>query len=491
MLLTLTTTHEPATDLGYLLAKNPEKLQTFSLAYGRAHVFYPVATRECCTAALLLEIDPVGLVRGRAAADIGNIGQYVNDRPYVASSFTSVAIAQVFGSALGGRSRERPELAETPIALEVTLEAVPCRGGESFLRRLFEPLDYRVEVTRLELDPEFPEWGESPFYRVRLATRARVRDVLSHLYVLLPVLDDDKHYWVGDDDVDKLLAKGEGWLERHPQRDDIAHRYLKHRRHLVRAALGRLASEEGGDAGDDAEEQQAASEEAVEKPLRLNDARLEAVASALSASGASSVIDLGCGEGKLLGRLLRDPAFTRIVGVDVSPRSLEIAASRLGLAQMPQKQRARIELFQGALTYRDRRFEGFDAATLVEVIEHVEPSRLGALARVVFEFARPSTVVVTTPNAEYNVKFEGLSGGRMRHADHRFEWSRAEFRAWAEQVAERFGYSLSLAPIGEEDAALGAPTQMAIFSREGTGGSAGAGGARPERGGDERPRSAP
>jgi 3' terminal RNA ribose 2'-O-methyltransferase Hen1 len=148
-----------------LLAKHPEKLQTFSLAYGRAHVFYPVATSTCCTAALLLEIDPVGLVRGRPLADVGSIGQYVNDRPYVASSFTSVAIAQVFGSALAGRSRERPELAETPIPLEVDLEAVPCRGGESFLRRLFEPLDYRLEATRLPLDPEFPEWGESNSFR--------------------------------------------------------------------------------------------------------------------------------------------------------------------------------------------------------------------------------------------------------------------------------------------------------------------------------------
>jgi 3' terminal RNA ribose 2'-O-methyltransferase Hen1 len=463
MLLTLTTTHEPATDLGYLLAKNPEKLQTFSLAYGRAHVFYPVATPQCCTAALLLEIDPVGLVRGRPMADIGSIGQYVNDRPYVASSFTSVAIAQVFGSALGGRSRERPELAETPIPLEVELEAVPCRGGEGFLRRLFEPLDYRLEATRLALDPEFPEWGESPYFRVRLVTRARLKDVLSHLYVLLPVLDDDKHYWVGDDEVEKLLAKGEGWLDRHPQRDEITQRYLKHRRHLVRAALDRLTQEEGEALAEDA--QQAVGEEAAEQPLRLNDARLEAVAAALREAGASLVIDLGCGEGKLLRRLLGDKSFTRIAGVDVSPRTLEIAAARLGLDEMPQKQRERIELFQGALTYRDRRFSGYDAATLVEVIEHVDPSRLGALERVVFEFARPPTLIVTTPNAEYNVRFDGIAPGKLRHADHRFEWTRAEFRAWCDRVAARFGYAVRITPVGDVDALLGAPTQMAVFSR--------------------------
>lgn len=465
MLLTLTTTHEPATDLGYLLAKNPEKLQTFSLAYGRAHVFYPVATAQCCTAALLLEIDPVGLVRGRPMAGAGSIGQYVNERPYVASSFTSVAIAQVFGSALGGRSRDRPELAETRIPLEVELEAVPCRGGESFLRRLFEPLDYRLEATRLALDPEFPEWGESPFFRLRLVTRARLKDVLSHLYVLLPVLDDDKHYWVGDDEVEKLLAKGEGWLDGHPQRDEIAQRYLKHRRHLVRAALDRLAAEEGETIAE--EGWQGVGEEAVERPLRLNDARLEAVTAALREAGASVVIDLGCGEGKLLRHLLADESFARIAGVDVSPRALEIAAARLGLDEMPKKRRDRIQLFQGALTYRDRRFSGYDAAALVEVIEHVDPSRLGALERVVFEFARPLTVVVTTPNAEYNVKFEGLASGKLRHADHRFEWTRAEFRAWCDRVAARFGYAVRITFIGAVDAALGAPTQMAVFSRGG------------------------
>jgi 3' terminal RNA ribose 2'-O-methyltransferase Hen1 len=366
---------------------------------------------------------------------------------------------------LNGKSRERPELAEAALPLDVELEAVPCRGGEGFLRRLFEPLGYELEASRLALDPEFPEWGESPYFRVRLVARARLREVLSHLYVLLPVLDDDKHYWVGDDEVDKLLAKGEGWLERHPQREEIARRYLKHRRHLVRLALDRLVSEEDGELLDAAPRASAdAGEEAVEAPLRLNDVRLAAVIDVLRDAGASSVIDLGCGEGKLLARLLRAKGFARIAGVDVSPRTLEIAASRLGLDDLPAKQRERIQLFQGALTYRDERFAGFDAAALVEVIEHVEPSRLGALERVVFEYARPLTVVVTTPNAEYNAKFEDLPQGALRHADHRFEWTRAQFRAWAEQVGARFGYAARLAAIGDVDPALGAPTQMAVFS---------------------------
>jgi 3' terminal RNA ribose 2'-O-methyltransferase Hen1 len=463
MLLTITTTHVPATDLGYLLAKNPAKLQTFALAYGQAHVFYPVATPERCTAALLLEIDPIGLVRGRPRGDLGTMDQYVSDRPYVSSSFLSVAIAQVFGSALGGRSRERPELAESALPLEASLSALPCRGGEVFLRRLFEPLGYELHASRQALDPEFPEWGESPYFDVRLSARVRLQELLSHLYVLIPVLDDDKHYWVGEDEVEKLLAKGEGWLANHPEKDAIAHRYLKHRKYLARRALDRLLGEEGLDPAEE-DEQNAVGEEAVERTLSLNAARLEAVASALREVGASTVIDLGCGEGKLLERLLRDTAFARVVGVDVSPRVLEIAASRLHIDQMAPKQRARVELFQGALTYRDERFAGYDAAALIEVIEHVEPSRLGALERVVFEFARPGTVVVTTPNAEYNVRFENLPRGMFRHADHRFEWTREQFLDWTAKVSGRFGYDVRVLPVGEPDAEVGAPTQLAVFS---------------------------
>src|SRR5690349_1029846 len=188
MLLTITTTHRPATDLGYLLHKNPARAQSFALGFGQVHVFYPEATEERCTAALLLDVDPVGLVRKDHGAGF-TLDQYVNDRPYVASSFLSVAIAQVFGSALAGRSKERPELAEAPLPFEARLAVLPCRGGEAFLRRLFEPLGYAVAVTRHPLDERFQEWGEGPYYTVTLRADCRLRDLLTHLYVLIPVLD--------------------------------------------------------------------------------------------------------------------------------------------------------------------------------------------------------------------------------------------------------------------------------------------------------------
>jgi len=187
MLLTLTTTAAPATDLGYLLAKNPARLHTFDLAFGKAHVFYPEATPERCTAALMLEVDPVGLVRGRQgpAGEGGALEQYVNDRPYVASSFLSVAIARVLGSALGGRSKDRPELAQQAIPLEARVSVLPCRGGEGFLRRLFEPLGYEVAAQQHPLDETNPDWGSSRYFSVTLRATKRLADLLTHLYVLV------------------------------------------------------------------------------------------------------------------------------------------------------------------------------------------------------------------------------------------------------------------------------------------------------------------
>jgi hypothetical protein len=231
--------------------------------------------------------------------------QYVNDRPYVASSFLSVAIADVFASAMAGRSRDRAELAASEIPLEAHIAAVPCRGGEDMLRRLFEPLGYSVVATQATLEMSAPDAGASRYFSVTLTATRRVADLLTHLYVLIPVLDDEKHYWVGDDEVDKLLRHGERWLASHPE-------------------------------------------------------------------------------------------------------------------------------------------------------------------RVAFEFAHPKLIVVTTPNAEYNVRWPSLPAGRFRHRDHRFEWTRAEFESWCSAVCARFGYTVRFSTVGPVDADVGAPTQMAIFTRAGT-----------------------
>jgi 3' terminal RNA ribose 2'-O-methyltransferase Hen1 len=468
VLLTIRTTYRPATDLGFLLHKNPARVQSFTQSFGRAHVFYSEASEDACTAALLLDVDPIGLVRGRRgpSGEGGALEQYVNDRPYVASSFLSVAISDVFGTAMAGRSKERPDLATTPIPLVARIAVVPCRGGEEILRRLFEPLGYAVHTIPHPLDETNPGWGPSRYFTVEISATKQVSQLLTHLYVLIPVLDDEKHYWVGPDEVEKLLRHGEGWLTSHPERDLIARRYLRHRRSLVDDAIARLVVEEEP-AIDEADEARDAEEATLEQPLSLNQQRLSTVLAALKGSGASRVLDLGCGEGRLLRLLLDDRQFGEIVGMDVSYRALEIATDRLRLDRLPPKQRERIRLIHGSLTYRDSRLSGFDAAAVVEVMEHLDPPRLQAFERVLFEFARPGTILLTTPNAEYNVRWESLSAGDFRHRDHRFEWTREQFHDWAHRIAARFGYTVRFAPVGPEDPAVGSPTQMGVFTRGG------------------------
>ncbi|MEL7242115.1 MAG: 3' terminal RNA ribose 2'-O-methyltransferase Hen1 [Cyanobacteria bacterium J06573_2] len=478
MLLTISTTHQPATDLGYLLHKHPNRCQSFSLPFGEAHVFYPEANNEQCTAALLLDINPVKLVRKRTLT----LDAYVNDRPYVASSFFSVAISQVFGTALGGRCKDKPELVETAIPLVAKISVLPChgeparwagsptcsdwrtrQGREDFLRKLFEPLGYKVSLKNYPLDETFPEWGESKYFTVELENTLSLSLLLSHLYVLIPVLDNNKHYWVNEEEVEKLLRHGEGWLKEHPLKEEITKRYLKRQYRLTRSALAQLTEPNEPDP-DSAEENHDKEEAAVEQPLSLNKQRLNCVVETLKQNNARKVIDLGCGQGNLLKLLLKDTYFEQITGVDVSYRSLEITKDRLDRLHLPRNQWDKLVLFQSGLTYRDKRISGYDAAAVIEVIEHLDLYRLSAFERVLFEFARPQTIIVTTPNIEYNVKFESLPAGKLRHKDHRFEWTREEFQSWGQQVGENFGYSIEFKSIGEEDLEVGSPTQMAIFS---------------------------
>ncbi|MEM1347828.1 MAG: 3' terminal RNA ribose 2'-O-methyltransferase Hen1 [Myxococcota bacterium] len=462
MHLELTTTHQPATDLGFLLHKHPERAQSFSLSMGTAHVFYPHASVDRCTAVLMLEIDPIALSRnkgiGRASMPLR---PYVNDRPYVASSFLSVAISRVFGTALSGNCAQRPELANTPIPLEVRIPVLPCRGGEGVPRQLFEPLGYEVKATRIALDEAFPDWGDSPYFDITLSHTTTLRALLSHIYVLIPVLDDDKHYFISEDEVAKLMRHGEGWLPEHPARDLITKRYLDRHAHLIRDAVDRFEEQSSS------EENHAASladreEEELERPVSLHQRRLNHVVDALRAHGARRILDLGCGEGKLIRLLLEDPRVTEVVGVDVSLSALQRAERKLERG----RGRERVRLLHGALTYHDARLTGYDAAALVEVVEHLEPERLEALERAVFGFARPGLLIVTTPNAEYNALFPTLPEGRFRHRDHRFEWTREEFRAWAELAASRHGYTTRFEDIGDVDPHYGAPTQACVFVLE-------------------------
>jgi len=492
MLLTISTTYRPASDLSYLLHKHPDKVQQVEFSAGIAHIFYPEVSDERCSISLLLDIDPVGLVRRNSGPGGTNefaLEQYVNDRPYVASSFLSAALVKAFSTAMNGRCKDRPELVSASLPLEAKIAVLPVRGGEVVLRQLFEPLGYGVECDRHPLDEAFPAWGESRCFTVVLRNTVTVQALLSHLYILLPVCDNDKHYWVGQHEIEKLLEKGRDWLPAHPAKELITMRYLKHRRQLANQALDvllegeGLLEEDGGVEGATAAESfegagvaPAAGIGAVgevvevgivagEPKLRAHDQRLMAVRDELLACGAESVVDLGCGEGKLLRLLMPEKQFDRLLGMDVSYRSLEIAKDHLKLERLSTRQQARTQLIQGSLTYRDRRVEGFDAGALVEVIEHLDEPRLAALEMTVFAYAKPGTVVITTPNAEYNKLFEGYEEGKMRHNDHRFEWTRAEFEQWGNRIANKFDYKVLFKPVGEVVENVGALSQMAVFTR--------------------------
>ncbi|MET8029994.1 3' terminal RNA ribose 2'-O-methyltransferase Hen1 [Streptomyces avermitilis] len=477
MFLTISATgtpERPATDLGFLLHKHPDKSQAFSTSYGTAHVLYPEASVERCTAALLLEVDAVALVRrgkgkGRGGAPDAALAQYVNDRPYAASSLLAVALSSVFSSAMKGACAARPDLPARPLPLRIEVPALPARGGPDIVRALFEPLGWTVTAQPVALDAEFPQWGDSRYVGLVLeSAELTLAEALRHLYVLLPVLDDAKHYWVAPDEVDKLLRAGEGWLPDHPEHRLITSRYLSRRWSLTRQAMERLELVRLAEADDsEVEEIDNAVDESTdteEKPVPLAVQRRDAIVAALQASGAARVLDLGCGQGQLVQALLKDVRFTEIVGVDVSVRALTIAARRLKLDRLGERQASRVTLFQGSLAYTDKRLKGYDAAVLSEVIEHLDLPRLPALEYAVFGSARPRTVLVTTPNVEYNVRWETLPAGHSRHGDHRFEWTREEFRAWARRVAERHGYDVEFTPVGPDDPEVGPPTQMAVFS---------------------------
>lgn len=458
MLLTITYEGPDATDLGFLLHKNPQRPQVFEQSYGKAYVFYPEASPERCTAALLLDINPLDLARGKVGSSDGGLFDYINDRPYVSSSFMSTAIASVFGTAMTGRCDKRQALADTPLKLTATVAMLPCRGDTALLERIFAPLGYAVRFTTSALDEKFPDWGESRYVDLTLEGSVLLKDLLRHLYVLIPVFDRQKHYWVGKEEIEKLLRHGEGWLENHPGKTFIARRYFSNRQGLARLALDRLDDGEGGAVEDPSEDR---------PPPRpnLNARRMSAVVEALKKAGATSVIDLGCGEGNLLRLLMKEKSFSRIAGVDVSAPVLMRAALRLRTDKLPELQKRRLTLFQSSLTYKDDRFGGYDAATVIEVVEHLDPGRLTAFEQVLFGAAKPPVVVLTTPNFEYNENYQNLGQDRLRHGDHRFEWSRGEFRKWAGRVAEEYGYAVEYGEIGDMDEKCGAPTQMGVFTR--------------------------
>ena len=461
MLLTITYKGENTQELGFLLHKNPERTQQFELNYGKAYVFYPEVSNKCTTAALLLDIDPIDLARGKAGSRDGGLFDYVNDRPYAANSFLSTAIVRILGTAMSGRCDKKQELADTPLDLSATIYSLKDNGDTELAQQMFEPLGYKTNVQRNMLDAKFPEWGISPYINLTISGKVRLSQLLNHIYVLIPVFDKQKHYYIDEDEIEKLLNHGEGWLAEHPYKEKIARRYFDAKKSYARRAIDILIANEETDSDD------ISAEEEKEIHTPLNTLRMEAVKNAVLASGAETVIDLGCGECRLTSLLLSEQQIKKVTACDVSVSVLEKAAQRLHLDRMNPYKKNKLNLMQASLTYKDKRFEGHDCACAIEVIEHIEPMRIPAFERSVFEFACPKTVIVTTPNREYNANYENMQENSLRHSDHRFEWTRLEFKEWTEHICEKFNYTCVISGIGDNDENLGNPTQMGVFTKNG------------------------
>lgn len=461
MLLNITLHNDQAidyqpSDLGFLLHKHPDKVQEFELSYGKAHVFYPELTEKHCTASLLVEVDPIKLVRSfKGPISNRQLEQYVNDRPYVANSFLSVAITKIFRSAMNGQCQHKPDLVNRKLPFTVELAVLPCRGGVTLLEKLFEPMGYDINAEAIQLDSKFTAWGNSHFLKVKLTNQCSLADLLSHLYVLIPVLDKDKHYWVNEEEIQKLLRKGGSWLKQHPEKFLIIRRYLKFKQRYTRIAMSQLVA-----ANENIEEEK---EALLEKPISLNKQRTNKILETLADLPVKKVLDMGCGEGKLLKQLSNNKQFTQITGLDVSNQALAIAEDKLKLDRLPDSQRDRIRLLHGSLLCRDARIKHFDAICCIEVIEHIDEDRLPALEKVLFNCTEAPYVIITTPNSEYNQRF-GLTPEQVRHSDHRFEWSREQFKQWAQTITSEYDYKVTISGIGETDPVLGEPTQMAIFT---------------------------
>lgn len=487
LILTITYEGQNTQDLGYLLYKNPYRAQSFDLPTGKAHVVYPEISDERTTAALILDLDPLILSKGKPGTGEAGLFDYVNDRPYVSSSFMSGAIKKVFATAMTGRCVQRQELADARIDLTVKLFMLPVRGEKDMINRFFAPLGYTVSFETFPIDEDFPEWGESPYVNLCLKGRVRLADLLNQIYILIPVFDLQRHYYAGEDEIENVIRHGNNWLSTHPERDYILKRYFNKSRNYAKEAISRLDSiysdsekpfiEEIGlksSAEDIEKSTENTNGETTPSEIRqysgepLDKIRIQTVCNTVISCEAKTVIDIGCGEGKLLALLAKEPQIQKIAGVDVSVSALKKARLRLENLLFSDSQRQKVTLFQGSLMYRDKRYKGYDALCLVEVLEHIDPKKLPVLEKNIFGYTSPNIAVITTPNRAYNVNYDYLTGA-FRHKDHRFEWDEKEYRAWCEKICEEYGYGFELSGIGRDieivNAASLCPTMMAVFRK--------------------------
>jgi 3' terminal RNA ribose 2'-O-methyltransferase Hen1 len=469
MLLTITCRGENATDIGYVLRKRPGRLLRFDRNKNTIGVlmYWPRVEDDLCQFAMQLDIDPLDMSPRRPGAiAASNLFDYVNDRPYATSRLMGSAIAWFLREALYDRPLPEgapDDVRERVFDLEARIFAFEERG---LAKDAFEALGYETDVTPHVLDDEHPSWGLSPYADVRVRKNETVTELLQHLHVMLSALPKpSKNESATKEVAERLLRVSGTWLADHPMRNKLVWRYLSYDRALASDVMDKLACTTSEDtASDGATSDDATDAEPKAKHVPLHTQVLDTVSAIIRESGCTSVLDAGCGDGKLVRLLLGIEQVERIGAADVSATSLRRLQSKLTERRrtaMPDN----LDVFQASVTMSDDRLRGYDAICAIEVVEHIDPRRIRDLERVVFEESGASLIVVTTPNREYN-RVYGIPSDLLRHPDHRFEWTRDEFARWVTHVCETYGYTSDMRGVGEVDEAAGQPTLVATFRKE-------------------------
>ncbi|WIM41190.1 3' terminal RNA ribose 2'-O-methyltransferase Hen1 [Paenibacillus sp. PK4536] len=482
MYLTIKATGTHASMISHLLAKNPNNLYDRTEKGARIRLVYTSFQPEETEVLLFVTPDPIDLVKG--SPDHYDITQYINDRELVVSSLFCSYIRPALGTALNGKPKaDYIDWVEHPFTLHMSMGPVASDLPDSMIESLFQPLGYEVQMERGEIDYSFDLKNRSTVRHIQISGQQTLQHMLRQLYILIPVLDNYKHYYISDDEIERLQRYGEGWLSTHPQHDLIIKRSLRFAP-LIKEYEQKVAkneditnvstelsthqaeaSEMKSELSEDQDKQYDSNQ--TEPPvIRLNELRYRAIVEQVSQLPQhKQIVDFGAGEGKLSVRLGEIEGVEQIWAVEPSMQSQLRAIDRF--AKLEGRTDYVIPVVTtGSLFYRDERWVDQDVIILCEVIEHINEVRLPQVIHTLFTDYRPQTLIMTTPNREYNEVYQ-MGKDEIRHTDHRFEWTRAELEQYCTQWIQDRPYTFTLSGIGEKHEQYGQPTQMVVFHRIG------------------------
>ncbi|PYF06198.1 3' terminal RNA ribose 2'-O-methyltransferase Hen1 [Ureibacillus chungkukjangi] len=446
MQLTIRGTGQDIQVISYLLAKNPNNLYERRVSGHLVRMFFSQFSEEEVEVTFFVTPDPIELSRNNSK--VYDITSYINDREFVVSSIFCTFLRTALGTALNGKPVEEYEpWVNHPFPLEFSFGPVASQLTDQDIQSLFQPLGYAVEITYGEADYNMDFKSKSSARFITLKGSTTLQMGLRQLFVLIPVLDNYKHYYIDEQEVEKIVRYGEGWLDKHPKREFILRQALR-----FKEVYGQF------------ENQHTKKENESSPKLRLNDLRYDKIVGKVNQlKRKETVVDLGSGEGKLSEKLGFIDGVKEILAVEPSESATLKALKRFEKAAQDKNFVKPRQIF-GSLFYYDERLKGKDVLILCEVIEHIDEYRLPKIIQTILQDYRPRTLIITTPNQEYNEVY-GM-GGDYRHPDHRFEWTREEFQTWCKTQNENHEYNIAFDGIGEEHELHGYPTQMCLFTRK-------------------------